>query len=262
MRKLYLLFILTTTLLSCSEYQSEDLKEYNLKGKVNTLKSIKYIAVEEFGEVVEGKRSSRNKSDELDMRYSNISLEYDQNGKCEWLTYFDRNGEVELKASAKDSILTFYSSDGDLMLKSIGNDASKPTEVSSYNPNGELELKLLLRYDDENNLVEEREYSSDGKLIRSSNYQYDKNNNISEENRLEIEENWLFINNYDTLKSVLSYGYNENKDVVDFEISQKNKKAQKKYVYEYDDRNNWTQRIEYNGIVPKYIVEREIEYYN
>ena len=33
------------------------------------------------------------------------------------------------------------------------------------------------------------------------------------------------------------------------------------YKYDYDEKNNWIKRIDFGGDTPKYIIERQIEYY-
>lgn len=255
------LFVLLTTLLACSEYHSEDLITFNLKGKVSSVNSTKYRAVEKFGEVEKGREVARDESDEVDLQHANISLVFDNEGNLEWQTYFDKYGDIELKTSIKDTVINCYSSNGDLMLRFITNDIYTPTEVCLYNADGKLESKTFVKYDDNKNLIEEKEYANSGKLIAKSAYQYNKESLVSTENRLVIEESdGYYSNSVDTIKSTITYKYNDKNDIVEYTVKKNKQTVTKTYKYKYDKNKNWTQLIEYQGLTPEYLIERKIEY--
>jgi len=84
------------------------------------------------------------------------------------------------------------------------------------------------KYDDKGNKIEENNYKSDGSLGSKYTYKYDDKGN-------KIEEN-----NYNSDGS-LDYKYT--------------------YKYNYNEKNNWIERLELKNDIPQYILEREIEYY-
>jgi hypothetical protein len=107
----------------------------------------------------------------------------------------------------------------------------KSTQVSIYNGTGVLLSKLVLRYDERNNLVEEAVYGINQSELEKKTYNYDDNKNLTEEAKYKLDKV--------TLKT--SYNYNSNGDLV--EISEENPGSAKfiKKSYSYDPLNNLRQ---------------------
>ena len=90
-------------------------------------------------------------------------------------------------------------------------------------------MKLTFKYDYKGNLIESNWYYSDGNFNSKFTYKYDDKGN-------EIERNLY-----------------KSDGSLDVKCT---------YKYEYDEKYNWIKKIEYRNRIPKFILEREIEYYN
>ncbi|MCK9414889.1 MAG: hypothetical protein M0Q53_21525 [Prolixibacteraceae bacterium] len=90
------------------------------------------------------------------------------------------------------------------------------------------DFDFQIKYDDQGNRIEVNEYNSDGSIYGRCTYKYNEKGNRIEENE------------YDTDDS-LSSKYT--------------------YKYEYDTYGNWVKRIAFEDEIPRYILEREYEYY-
>jgi hypothetical protein len=88
--------------------------------------------------------------------------------------------------------------------------------------------KGITRYDDRGNVIEKSGYTSEGRLDYKWTYRYDPRGNCVE---------WSFYNSDDKVEGKISYNY------------------------QYDTKGNWLVKICYIDNIPKYIYEREIEYY-
>lgn len=118
------------------------------------------------------------------------------------------------------------SNDFDFQIKY--DDQGNRIEENGYNSDGNLSFKYTYKYDDQGNRIEVNEYNSDGSIYGRCTYKYNEKGNRIEENE------------YDTDDS-LSYKYT--------------------YKYEYDTYGNWVKRIDFEDEIPRYILEREYEYY-
>lgn len=259
--KISLLLLVLTMLISCSEYHSENLKSYNLKGKVKSVKSEQFRAIEKFGEVVKGERINVVEEDGLDLMIPNTLLSFNNKGIIEWMSHFDKNGYGQFKANLKDTVINLYSTNGDLLMRIIGNDIDFPTELFTYDADGKFLFKTIISYDNNKNKIEDKEYSADGNLISLSNYSYNKKNLVSKENKWVIIESGYYSNRQDTIKSLTTYTYNDRNDIAEFTLIKDEKEKKRTYTYKYDENENWIQKIEYNGFTPIQLEEREIEYF-
>ena len=160
------------------------------------------------------------------------------------------------KYDDKDNIIekTTYTN-GSLEGSSVSykyDDKDNLTEVSVYTTVGILHWKNTYKYDDKGNETEMNSYSYDGSLSWKEISKYDDNGNkIESSNFNQNGVNFKFIYKYDDKdnlieKTYLSDGGYSLKDI---------------YKYDYDEKNNWIKRIDFGGDTPKYIIERQIEYY-
>jgi hypothetical protein len=101
-------------------------------------------------------------------------------------------------------------------------------EALFYSPDGEAGNKSTWKYDNRGNMIEALLYNSDGEAGKKMIFKYDDRCNIIEETT-----------------------YNSDGSIYEAW----------NYKYEFDKQGNWIKRIEYISIIPKYIVERGIEYY-
>ncbi len=90
-------------------------------------------------------------------------------------------------------------------------------------------------FDVKGNLTESTFYDSNDirkRLSGKRNYTYDQNDNITKEIYISFNENG--VRSYD----------------------------EKRFIYKYDLKGNWVERIEYENNLPKEIHLRELNYYN
>ncbi len=200
----------------------------NLKGKVKSIRETPYKAVEKFGEVVKG-----------DI-YSNEELLFDEKGNITEKNIFNIES-LEFK--------WIYKYD----------ENEKKIEDKLFSSNGNLISRQTYKYDEKGNLIETNSLNDDGSLFGKLTYKYDKKGN-------RIESSWF--NNDGNLDSKHTLKYDEKGNKI--EKSRFNKDGiligqwTYRYTY-YDQKDNWTQRIEYeieNDIEKASVItERTIEYY-
>ena len=250
--------IIFLILFSCSaNNKKNDLQRENLKGNVKSVKEVSYEAVDKFGKITKGKKdwawydSKSNSNIKFDKKgnlieYSDFSSEgelyskhistYDDNGKFIEEIKYDKDGKkvfiTKIKEVENGNAREYkrYDLEGNLILKGISkyDDNHNLIESSRYKADGSLDSKIIYKYDENDNKIEYSMYKSDGTLIYQDKSKFDKNGN-------EVEVNY--------------YG------------SEGELMAKANYQYTFDDKNNWITRTLIEDDIPKYIVEREIEYY-
>ncbi len=119
------------------------------------------------------------------------------------------------------------------------------------------------------------EFDSKGKLTSNTDYTPDgkPNNKIIIKTNITLEELDKIDKELQEISKELkndlreSYKYNSQNDIIQETIyAGLHTLLTLKYMYEYDDKNNWTQQTEYYLIkdvaTPTQITERQIEYFN
>lgn len=131
----------------------------------------------------------------------------------------------------------------------------------TYNEDGEIEQTGENEYD-KNHIVKSTIIGLDGKSeIVTQKYE---NQRLVERNYGEsgTTERYKYKNeriiSYSKSGKESSFIYNKNGDIVKF-VDEDNEEYSFEYIY--DKKNNWTKCITYKRNSPKYIQEREIEYY-
>lgn len=258
MKNIFLLTLSLFLLFSCSEYNSNDYKQLNLHGKVKTLRSNKYNAVEKFGEVVKTSKVDVYDNDFEEIIHSNSLSEFNQEGRLKAISSFSAEGELFRKIINEDTTSNWYDGKGNLQMVMKVNDLDFPTEIDLLLPGGDLIGKVKLKYDSDNQLIEEKTYNEEGELIESNEFKY--KNGLVYQKTSYVKQNRSMFN--DEFKELIeTYEYNEFKDV---SKTKKNRNSLTKeffYKYEYDSNNNWIKRIQFEEDKPVFIVEREIHYF-
>jgi len=125
------------------------------------------------------------------------------------------------------------------------------TEASVYTIEGLLHWKNTYKYDDYGNKIEYKTYSN-GSLSWHEIYKYDDKRNKIESNKLNpYGSDFKNIYKYDDKNNLIEENTYYNGSLSTHEI----------YKYDYDERNNWIKQIHFIDGIPKYIIERQIEYY-
>ena len=165
LNKNYLLTILLSLLVlvttaECKEVKKKtDLQKGNLKGKVKSVRHIKYKAIDKFGELTKG----------------DIIVEYGFGNK---LTKYDKNGN-KIERNRYLPYRSLY------MKETYKYDKNgNKIEANGYKSDGSLDWKYTYKYDKNGNKIEKNWYNSDGSLTTwKYTYKYDKNGNTIEYNR-------------------------------------------------------------------------------
>ncbi len=152
---------------------------------------------------------------------------------------YNKDGSVYIKISgySKESDngrmlgeTYIYNSDGSLKEKeaSIYDNKDNPLEVKTFNPDGSLLKKEAYKYND-GNKTKYSYYKSDGSINYELTYKYDNKNNLIEKIK-----------------------FNSNGDIVEKQL----------YKLKYDNKDNWVYKLLYENDIPKYIFERQFEYFD
>ncbi|MFJ1492301.1 hypothetical protein [Capnocytophaga canis] len=183
--------------------------------------------------------------------------------------------------------LSTYNADGGLIEKRICKYDTKKNNIETnvYNSDGVLKTKLTYKYDDKGNTIEINSYNSEGGLEIKYTYKYDEKGNTIEKNeyyppnserakftistsialsQMSVEDDKEEkVSNFDgSVEYRTTYKYDENGEIIEKKNYRSQSNLEKRtYTYEYDKYGNWVKRITYKNDKPKFIAEREIEYY-
>ena len=280
MKKIITLFISILFMIGCNTNKSKietDLEKQGFKGKVKSIKSTTYKAIEKFGEIQKGEKFSGffytfNK----DGNFIECISDEKENNSRQTFIYNDKGNIIEQKE---------YDSEGSLKSQTTYNYDDKGREVESLitlsfqGINGSAELRITKEYDQKGNIIEEKNYNNHNKLSSKGIYTYDERGNKIKEifinldskkpeekniyiydknnNKIEVQE---YISENLSEKTIIKYDEKGNileKDLIDF-----NKNMSFKIIYKNDKIGNSIEQIYYvNGNL--YVIEEiEIEYYN
>lgn len=276
--KIVITLILIISFVSCENKKelNNDLKEFNLYGKVKQIKNKYYEANESFGEIGKGEfggviikifNPDGNQVEEKN---------YNPDGSVNHKTIFKHNHKG-LKTEERP-----YNKDGNPFnyYNYSYNDADQIlSKIWFNNSSNEIVQRETFEYDEKGNLITETTFSSNT-ISSVSKYKFDDLGR-------KIEYNYFDNNGF--LKWIRKYNYDDNNRLLeDISIDSYSKEMTKKtgyrydkfgniieenkynsdsslkertvFEYEYDKNNNWIKKITYNNEAPKYILEREIVY--
>ena len=163
------------------------------------------------------------------------------------------------------------------------NNKGKRIEANRYKPDGNLYEKIIYDYDNEGNIVEVNRFGENGNLEGRIYYVYDNKNDLIEaesydsNGELEAKLFYKFISKFNpkkfnkyvnmlamesdvTIYEVLIFGRIGIEELQLF-IADESLDINGKYEYEFDKQDNWIKRIEFEDDSAKFVVEREITYY-
>lgn len=251
--------------------------DYKFNEKGNVIEEITYLA---FGEINRYKyfyddMGNRIKSIKFDNSNKNIVVAYSLLNE-KGLEINTKSTELTKTKDYKDTIIIFedifkYKVVTDTLLDYTFYNKMRPKDsirnVDHYK-NGNLIKQinyshgrawglLTFQYDKNNNKITQTEYDADSeKPARTWRYKYDKNNR---------EINWKtdsFENNFkhEIKKSYDNFGHITEE--IQIENGKINEKISYKYVYVYDQQNNWIKQARYKLTGDKVsVLERNIIYY-
>lgn len=256
------------------------LSEMGLKGNVHTYKITSYKAIDSFGII---KRSSSP-----DHWRGDVVSVFDRDGYKSEVNYYDKEHKLYQKvmykynANRKRTSRDVYDSEGKILQKNIYVYDQKGHKKSykGYNAKGEVVELFMYKNDDKGRELEEyctktnysvcgkytHSYDEQGRVVQlcrytktvgdadnCEKYTYDKQGLITQTEF--YEKNSLvhkLIFEYDKSRNEISERmYDNNGDFV----------QEKEFVYKYDSKGNWVERVEYIDGFPRTVAVRDIKYY-
>lgn len=184
--KIFLIVSVIASIMGCSsEKRENDLTEYNLKGKVKSIRVKAFNADEKFGEII--KSEWKKLSLIQDYRYRDEFVSFNENGfKIEEIKFYSGNilldrkdyiyGEHGIKMIARqDSIGDQYIDE-----RYHYDEKGQLDEKQDYKINGDVFIKTNYKYNELGQIIEEiRTYSDNSGSARKK--EYDDSNNLIRE---------------------------------------------------------------------------------
>ncbi len=262
MKTSLLLISLIFIVFGCKNHQkSKDngLSIMNLNGKVKSIETVSYsVLLEDNKKPQKGVRKNRER-----IHHSSLNrlMSFDELGNRINAAFSNSTGVIEFTAvniynyKGLNDEINFIDSEGNQSDKVIllFDNNKRPTEELWYSKYGGLGRKKNIIYDSKGNKIEEKIIEMNS-LQNVWRYEYDKNNQVIAERVYDNEDN--ILNKY-------SYVFDENGNEIELikHDGDGNLVFHLKYELEFDDKNNWIRRIEYNENVAEFIIERNITYY-
>jgi hypothetical protein len=227
MKKTVLSFILLLTINSIYSQvnQKSDINKFKLNGLVKSIEQRAFRGIQKFGEAISGNEFT-------DVYDFNVRIEFDTNGKIisiinlayeetsydgrMYYTFVNGNQKVMIDGYYHPEEIYKYDQDNNMI------------EEKHYNDDGSLHFKVIYKYDNLYNLIETRCYDRNGVLESIEKSKYDSFGNVTE-----VKQFMPSINKT-TIETI---------------------------IYSFDKNNNWVKKIRtYEGELYA-IIERKIIYY-
>jgi hypothetical protein len=253
------LVIIISIILACSNAYAQKgkstLKLMNIKGKVMSIKDVRYEAYVVDGKVAKGEEAN-----------------YEMQGSTNYRT-FDSDGFMteHTRSYSDDSI--------DVKIDNKYDWKKNECWTKKYYDFDTISTRLVYVHK-KNQLIEMLVYNDQNKLIRKNFYTYDKKGNRVE---------WIIHSEWDGLERRYTYeygkgghiigikAYGENGEIkywVKYELNKRGHmitefslddegeiSRSRTFTYTYDKKKNWTSKVLYKEGKPTYIFERTIKYY-
>ena len=269
----------------------QELKHYNLKGKVKSFHQIDYDVVNSFGELKKGKKIVSNDFNTLPQCDNLVT--FNINGKETGNIHFKTTGDVLRKLISKRDIKgnVIEEIDLDKSVKYKYNEKGQIIEKTTYNSGGTI-IPIKFKYDDsgnwigynQNGSIDSKEIFNNGNKIEKIDYdsdgnityyeKYDENGKIIESDQPpntnfysrkydntghEIQHIWK-MDGVD-LRVTTEYDINGNEIEIQYLNNIRNFTSIDTYKYKLDTHGNWVRMILYEDGKPTTWTERTIEYY-
>ena len=224
-----IIFVIPNFTLSCGNHHN-DLQDYNLRGKVKSVRETSYKAFDKFGEIQKGDitdeynlfnnyyalyNTKGNLLTEIEYKidgsidYKSTYL-YDKNDRVSEIIGINNDGSQDKWVSKYDESGylvedNWYEDDGGLYLKYLYANDNKGNALSQscYSDDGTMKSKYIHKYDLEDNLTERKEYNSLGQIILEQKYVYDETGNRIESIYKRSNYYNMSLSSYDTKNNVI-----------------------------------------------------------
>ena len=256
-----------------------NLKSYNLKGQVKTVREFVYKPILRNGNLELSTRISASLNFGEDCYFFNESGNltenrvYDLNQKLinQYICHYDSAGNlIEYIMYNKGGILFrtkyLFSKENKLLgHKDWYGDTHYSTTLyftdergkcdvhENYDPDGCLQGTTQYLLNSKGNIRSCQRRTADDRVIDRVEYYYDDKDNLKERVFLKLDRLYKLVERFDSRKNkveVISY------------TSKEKIKSHEKYDHVYDKTGNWIRKIQYKVSTPVSIFERSIEYYS
>ncbi len=229
-----LVFLLAVIIFGTAEAQMKaDWKEYQLKGKVKSLKARETYRYKKNGVFTEWEKT-----------YGRLILFNSTGSKTEFKEFYGNDSltyriAYQYNAKEKQAELSYFNREGKLTGKTTYqyNDKGDKIEERQFTPDGQPDRKYTYGYDERANLTEMTGYRKDGTLTSRTSYAYDNKNNRK---ALRVETPGYASSSreftYDDKGNISEEIWYNGADGVDF-----------RFVRSYDGSGNKTQELKYRG---------------
>lgn len=248
--------------------QPSDLMRKNLKG--NVLEVISYYynrpALIDSRKVDKGELKTMltttyndlgNELSFSDGQYRTIS-EYDENGYKIGFRLEDDSGafqsvKIENNSRGKRVSEIVYNARKTIIGKRLYTRNRDTTIVLEFGyPQLEIPKNKSL-YNRNGNKIHEEKFNQEGDKLLAISFRYNKDQLLVFKSQ--------FNYGHSVTYSETKYVYNQNNDLVHKMILEKKGNVIYRYEYEYDDKQNWTSKTEYENDIVVQVQERKIKYY-
>lgn len=282
-RYLITVVILTFTLSPTNIAQGikKDLNHYKLQGAVKSMKMFKFEAIDKFGQISKGNPKGYS--------FENIVVLFNEDGNAIEINWYKTDGKLEYKYLIGYDDWGFfkkkdrYNSNGKVNSKRVyvRDSLERTYTENKYAADGSLESIILYSYNEDWKLIRQvSQYFEDMANSGYNTYEYNDIGKIIElkgfntENRFSsrfsftynelnlIKERYYYFKEGSPSKEV--YFYDELGNLIEEKkySLDGNLLLDSTFKYEMDQMGNWIRKIEFHDMIPKYIYERNLEYFS
>jgi hypothetical protein len=237
-----------TTTIDAPDNPDSDWRKLRLQGKVKAIKEIKFLAVDNFSEIVKGEKIKHVYNKEFLFNLDGYSIEendYIPDGTL-------ANRIMYLYQDSKLIEYNEYDSQGLLFGTAkyeIGEDG-KPAKLNYKTNDGRYNWSETYKYDANGNVIEVTRFKTEEVIDSKELYNYN--------NKGALESSELFKNGELITKNTFEYNEDGNRD----EMVYGGDSSKFTYIYNLDSKGNWIKKIVFEDDNPSGILIREIEYFN
>jgi len=213
--------------------ENNDLSEFNLKGKVKSIREYTYENIDNVGDIQNNKPNGK------------FVLCYNIKGNLTKRDSYHSDGRLVVNHIYK------YDNDGFLIERivfTLGemdfgytfkyDDKGNEIESTSYNSDGNLDYTIIFKYDINGNLVEKIRYNSNGKFEEKSKYTYDDKD-------IKMDGIWIMYNSDGGIELKTVYKYDDRGNEIEINLYQTDGSITEKHKQNFDDNGNIIESISF-----------------
>lgn len=256
MKRIFVYTLIATLFFSCggnsgsSDYYNpnSDWVRLKLQGKVKAIKEIKFIAVGNFSEIVNGEKVKHIYNKEFLFNLDGYKIE--QNDYIPDGTLANRI----MYLYQNEKLIEYNEYDSQGLLFGTGkyeiNDDGHPTRLNYKTNDGRYNWSETYKYDDQGNIIEVNHFRTEEAIDSKEVYHFN-DSGFLESSELTKDGKLITTNTYKM-----------DKDGSRTEMKYSADNSTFTYIYNYDAKGNWIKKIVFENNSPSGVLIREIEYFN